>query len=297
MRTLLDESKLLEEKNEASILVVSICAGFTASDVEFVGPSVTVTVDVSDAQRSVETIARAQEIAEGYMDRVFEDRAFTSVKHLTVSEAVLLAQEKQQEQHSLLVLAEATDNPGSGHYGDATNVLRGMIEAVPPLVDAVFYSIFDPEAVQQGLAIGIGNQGSITLGGKKDPSVGGEPLLIEGTVVTLSDGRFRADGPILGGVWQNLGLSMLFREKISSVEICVISHAMQAFDTAQLTSLGCDPRSKKLLVLKSANHFRAHFGPLASAIATVDGGGLGSFIISNGIYRNVRRPIWPLDDV
>ncbi len=51
------------------------------------------------------------------------------------------------------------------------------------------------------------------------------------------------------------------------------------------------------MILKSKHHFRAHFQTISREIVTVDGGGLGSVVLKGGgtLYKNVRRPIWPLD--
>ena len=87
---------------------------------------------------------------------------------------------------------------------------------------------------------------------------------------------------------------MLFRVK--HVDIIIISNNAQALDLSQVTSLGVDPLYKTTIALKSNHHFRAHFGPISREIITVDGGGLGSVILGNPqLYKNVRRPIWPLD--
>ena len=67
-----------------------------------------------------------------------------------------------------------------------------------------------------------------------------------------------------------------------------------------MRSLGCHPEDKQFIVVKSAHHFRADFGPIAEAreggmIVTVDGGGLGSVILKTGKFERIRRPVWPLD--
>lgn len=206
-----------------------------------------------------------------------------------------------QDEHLFLngpprILAEVTDNPGSGHYGDAVNLLQAMIGNVsfPGLLNAAFYSIYDPEAVQQGLAIGVGNEGTIDLGGKHDPCAGGAPLTIFGRVITVTDGSCDATGPMAAHIAPG-GPCMLFRSR--SVDIMVISNPGQPLDHAQLSALGCDFKSKTTVCLKSNHHFRASFGPLARDIVTVDGGGLGHLILAGGNYKNVRRPIWPLDEI
>jgi microcystin degradation protein MlrC len=42
-------------------------------------------------------------------------------------------------------------------------------------------------------------------------------------------------------------------------------------------------------------HFRAAFGPIASQVLVVDAGGLCSPDVTRRTYRNLRRPVFPLD--
>ena len=281
MRELIDRGETLEREGRA--LVVSICSGFTAADIHDIGPSVTVTTDADDAT--------GQAIAEEFMDHAWATREFASVRHRSVEEAVRYAKAGEGAGGKPLLMAEVTDNPGSGHYGDATNLLGAMIAA--GLDSAVFYAIYDPQAVADGIAVGVGNEGVFTLGGKHDVHAGGAPLVLTAHVVSLTDGNFQTFGPMGGGVWKSLGRSMLLR--VGGIEIAVIGNNNQATDTAQMTSLGIDPTHKKTLVVKSNHHFRAAYEPLAREVITVDGGGLGSVILKSGGFKNVRRPIWPLD--
>ncbi len=287
MRTLLDRAEAIEAAGEA--LVVSVCSGFSAADIHDAGPSVTVTTDG--------VAPRGQAIADSFIDHAWAERAWTSQHHLSIAEAVALARAGTAQATQPLVIADVTDNPGSGHYGDATHLLAAMLAA--GLGNAAFHAIYDPEAVRQGMAIGIGNTGTLTLGGRHDPAAGGPPLTITGRVVTLSDGRFRCHGPMGGGVWRDYGPSMLFRagEDEDGIEIAVIGRNGQALDLAQLGSLGIDVPHKATIAVKSAQHFRAAFTPVARRIVTVDGGGLGATILGRGTYVRVRRPIWPLDEV
>jgi microcystin degradation protein MlrC len=301
MIELITRGEALEQSKENEILVVSICAGFTAADIYDIGPSVTVTVNIKPAtgtdtppQDETVLINNAKQIADEFMDYAWETREYSSVKHLTIPEAIEKFDDfNKTKRHGPLVAAEVTDNPGSGHYGDATNLLKAMVDM--NLHNAVFYAIYDPAAVVEGINIGCGNNGIISIGGKHDPNIGGGPLALDGTVVSITNGSFPAYGPMGGGVWFNMGLSIMFR--VGGLDIIIISNNGQALDLAHVTSLGCDPVNKSIVVLKSAHHFRAAFGPIASEIVTVDGGGLGSMILKCGNYKNVRRPIWPLDDI
>jgi microcystin degradation protein MlrC len=98
-----------------------------------------------------------------------------------------------------------------------------------------------------------------------------------------------------GGVWRNYGLSALLR--VDDVEIIVITHNGQATDLAQFTSLGVDPTRKSTLIVKSMQHFRAAFEPVACEVLEVDTGALSTRNFKTRPYRKVRRPIFPLDEI
>jgi len=282
MAELIARGEALERSGEA--LVVSICAGFSRANIHDVGPSVTVTVDGNTA--------RGQAIAEEFMDYAWETRDFTTVKLLSVAEAVALAG-RGQPGDKPLVVADYTDNPGGGGYGDATAFLKGLVEGG---VDSVaFHAICDPEAVQEGIRAGIGAKTTLTLGGKTDPSMGGGPLSLFGEVVCLTNGRFIAYGPMGGGVERDYGPSMVFR--VGRIDIIVITDNGQAVDLGQFTSLGIDPTRYRTVAVKSMQHFRAAFEPIAREVVLVDTGALCSEIYTPELFTKVRRPIWPLDPI
>jgi microcystin degradation protein MlrC len=283
MRELIDRGEALERAGK--VLAVSVCAGFTAADIRDVGPSVTVSADGDDPA--------AQKIAEEFMDYAWQTREFTAIRHRSIEDAVRYAKEGEAKHDKPLIMADVTDNPGSGHYGDSTNLLRAMVAA--DLKNAAFYAIYDPQAVLDAVKIGVGKTGEITLGGKHDVAAVGAPLKLTGHVVAITDGKFQAFGPMGGGVWRDNGLSMVFR--VGGIDIIAITNNTQATDTAQLTSLGCDPTRKSTVAVKSNHHFRAAFEPIGREVITVNGGGLGSMILSQGEYKKVRRPIWPLDKI
>jgi microcystin degradation protein MlrC len=282
MAELIARGEALEESGDA--LAVSICAGFSRANIRDVGPSVTVTVDGD--------IERAQAIAEEFMDHALEARDFTTVKLLPIAEAVALARQGKPGDKPLVV-ADYTDNPGGGGYGDATAFLKGLVEA--GVESVAFHAICDSEAVQEGMRAGIGTKTTLTLGGKTDPSMGGGPLALHGEVVCLTNGQFIAYGPMGGGVERNYGPSMVFRA--GGIDIIAITHNGQAVDLGQFTSLGIDPTRYRTVAVKSMQHFRAAFEPIARQVVLVDTGALCSEIYTPELFTKVRRPVWPLDPI
>jgi hypothetical protein len=66
--------------------------------------------------------------------------------------------------------------------------------------------------------------------------------------------------------------------------------------TLLFTNLGIDPCAKSVLVVKSTNHFMAAFGPIAKRVIYVDSDAPLSRDYRRIDYKNVMRPIWPLDE-
>ncbi len=282
MAELIARGEALEGSGEA--LAVSICAGFSRANIRDVGPSVTVTVDGDPAH--------GQAIAEEFMDHAWATRDYQSFTLLSVEDAVARAKQGRPGDRPLVV-ADYTDNPGGGGYGDATAFLKGLVEAGVERV--AFHAICDPEAVKQGMRAGVGATATLALGGKTDPAMGGGPLILTGEVTHLSNGKFTAYGPMGGGLERDYGPSMVFR--VGGIDIIVITNNGQAVDLGQFTSLGLDPTRYTTVCVKSMQHFRAAFEPIAREVILVDTGALCSEIYTPELFDKVRRPVWPLDDV
>src|SRR5882672_10960305 len=285
MAELIGRGEALEASGEA--LVVSICAGFSRANIRDVGPSVTVTVDMKRGDAR----PHGQTVAEQYMNHAWATRDYESFKLMSVVEAVARAK-KGTPGDKPLVVADYTDNPGGGGYGDATAFLKGLVDAGVERV--AFHAICDPEAVQEGLRHGIG-PATLTIGGKTDPAMGGPPLTLSGEITCITNGKFIAYGPMGGGLERNYGPSLVFR--VGGIDIILITNNGQAVDLGQFTSLGIDPTRYSTVCVKSMQHFRAAFEPIAREVFLVDTGALCSEIYTPELFDKVRRPIWPLDPI
>ena len=287
MAELIARGEKLERAGEA--LAVSICAGFSLANIRDVGPSVTVTVDEMD---ELGNGPPPREIAENFMDYAWETRDYISIRLLSVATAVARAREGKRGDKPL-VIADYTDNPGGGGYGDATAFLKGLVDA--GVEGVAFHAIYDPEAVEAGMAAGVGATTTLTLGGKTDASRGGGPLTLTGEVTCLTNGKFIAYGPMGGGVERNYGPSMVFL--VGGIDIILISNNGQATDLGQFTSLGIDPTRYPTVAVKSMQHFRAAFEPIAREVILVDTGALCSELYTPELYDRVPRPVWPIDEM
>ena len=69
----------------------------------------------------------------------------------------------------------------------------------------------------------------------------------------------------------------------------------QVFSPDCFTEMGIDLAAKRLVVVKSTQHFRAGFDPLVVASVYADSPGSLRVNLSELPYRHLRRPLWPLD--
>ena len=195
-----------------------------------------------------------------------------------------------------VILLDHYDNAASGGTMDSMTVLRAIMDA--GLEDVAVFAVHDPEAVQVLIAAGVGVEATVRLGGKIDmPAIGvvGEPLEVRGRVKLISDGRFRNLGPAATGIEMNMGPTVVL--DTGRVEIVVISRHHEPNDRNCFLSLGIDPDTRRFLMLKSRIHYRAGFASIARQVIECAGTGVCTSDYSMLDFRNVRRPIYPLDRI
>ncbi|CAH1648577.1 Microcystinase C [Hyphomicrobiales bacterium] len=269
-------------EKEPGVFAVSVNGGFGNADIAEVGPTVLVTCEGD--------LDRHRAFAEALVDDMWQRRFEMVTPFLTVAEAVAEAA-SYVAASGPLIIADYADNPGGGGYGDATALLQGMIAA--DLRDACFGPIVDPEAAAELHRAKPGSTVSVKLGGKVDPEIGGGPLALTGTLVSVSDGGYLGDGPMLGGLRGSWGPCAVLR--VGDIEILVTTIRAQMTDLQQFRAFGIDPAAKRVVALKSMQHFRAAFEPIAGKVIVCDSGALCTPDLTKLPYRRARRPIFPLD--
>ncbi len=263
------------------VLSSSVAAGFPWADIYDSGPSVVVVGDGHSASH--------KDLADQVMAEIWQSRNRLTIDPWTIEQAIAAIQSAGPRK-APLVLADFADNPGGGGYGDATRLLKAMIDA--NVQDAVFGLLYDPVAVQTCVEQGLGAHVVVAIGGKIDARYG-TPLPVTGHVVAVTDGSLTLQGPMMAGSRICMGPTVVLQ--VGGIEILITSRRFQLYDLQFFEHANIDPRKKAVVVVKSAHHFRAAFAPIASEVIIVDGGGLTSRNYRQLDYQNVRRPVYPLD--
>ena len=81
----------------------------------------------------------------------------------------------------------------------------------------------------------------------------------------------------------------------SKVKIVVISNHVEPHDLAAFAAVGIAPERQRFVMLKSRIHWRAGLKPLAHAVVECAGTGVCTSDYAALAFKNVRRPIYPVD--
>ncbi|WP_428698117.1 M81 family metallopeptidase [Stappia sp.] len=275
MRGFVDRMKALEGRG--GILSVSTIHGFMAADVPDLGSRIVVVTD-DDAPAG-------DRLAERLGMELYSFRGRTRPEFLTPAAALDVAAGLTANGGGApVVIADVWDNPGGGVPGDSTIVLREMMAR--GVADAALASIWDPIAVRTCISAGEGAQLPLRFGGKMSAAAG-EPIDAKVSVEKVVRDAVQSFGTSV----VPLGDSVTIR--VAGIKVVLNTVRSQIFSPDAFSNMGIDPLSKKILVVKSTNHFHDAFSRIASDIlyAAVDGP-YPSDPAKND-YRNLTRAIWP----
>lgn len=281
LKDIMDRAIAAERNGE--VLNASVFGGFPMADIPHVGMTVILVADR-------ETKA-AEALRDSLLDMAWERRAdfVYDVEPLAAS----VAHAKTLE-GGPIVLVDHGDNVFSGGTQDVMETVAEVIRQ--DLRDIAIGPIWDPQSVKEMVKAGIGGKITIKLGGKTSmPALGlqGRPLEVTGVVRRITDGRYKVTSPMMTGLTLNHGVSVVL--DTGAAEILVCSERMEAFDLGVFRHAGIEPTAKRYLLIKSRQHFRAGFEPIAKHIVLLSGPGVTSSDYSLFRFDSVPRPLYPLD--
>ncbi len=277
-------SACLKAESYKEILAATFFGGFPLADMPDAGAS---TLVISDGNLDLARL-RSREIA----DLAWEQKELFVYHCESLKKEI--SQAKELSDYPVILL-DHEDNCGSGGTQDVMAVIKEMVEQ--NLDGVAVAAIYDPQAVEQMQRAGVGCEITISLGGKTDiPSLQLEPKPLEltGKVRLLSDGHWIVYGPMYTGVEVDMGHTAVF--DTGKIKIVVVSLHHEPWDAGVFTSVGILPQYQKYLLLKSRIHYRAGFASIGKQTLHCDGEGVTTSRNDLLNYKNLRRPIFPLDE-
>jgi len=185
-----------------------------------------------------------------------------------------------------IVIADAADNAGGGAPSDNTTFLHRLIAR--GVQGAAVAPIWDPIAVRLAFDAGEGARLPFRFGGKTGLT-SGSPVDAEVEIIRCVPNAHQ----MFAGAIVPLGDVASIR--MGGVEAVLISTRAQAMGTDLFSNFGIDPKARKILVVKSNQHFYASFSRIAAHVIYAEGDGALPRDVRKLPWSRIQRPIWPLD--
>lgn len=271
-----------------AVAYIGILAGFAWADIAQAGPSVVV---VSDRTAGTPDTAP---ITQALLQQMWRDRRRTTVQPLALADGIqAIAAALATPGDGFVLVADSADNPGGGGLESSVALLGALLQA--DVRNVAFAMVCDPAALQTCIDAAAGAQLALRLGGTAGGPFQG-PLTLQAQVLSVQQGRFTFTGPMSRGIALDIGPTVVLRA--AGIDIVVSGTRHQVLDPGFFTHAGLDPTHYDVVVVKSSQHFRAAFGPMARQILVIDtGDGLTSLDLKSFGHQQVRRPIYPLDPI
>ncbi|MBV9520299.1 MAG: M81 family metallopeptidase [Hyphomicrobiales bacterium] len=265
--------RMLELEGRDGIISVSLGHGFPWGDVADVGAKVLV---VTDGDRG-----KAERLSRTLGQEFFAMRDAVGSRFITMDEAI---DQALAIEGGPVVIADVSDNAGGGAPGDATFFLRRLIDRGIGNAASGYY--WDPMAVRACMEAGRGARFALRIGGKSGVA-SGDPVDLTVTVMGLADSVTQR----FGEAPANMGPTAWVAAE--GIDLILTSQRTQVFHPEGMTKLGLDVGSRKLVIVKSTQHFHAAFAPIAKAILYAAPPGALRPDFEAIPYTKLIEPYWP----
>jgi microcystin degradation protein MlrC len=273
MRGLVDKIMALEGKDR--VLSISIAHGFYYGDVPESGARILVLTDG--------TKQHGDRLAEEIGRELIALRDKAAPPEYSVDGAIDFA---LAQPGGPVVIADTTDNAGGGAPSDNTTFIHRLIAR--GVQGAAVAPIWDPIAVRMAFDAGEGAKLPFRFGGKI-AKASGPPVDADVEVIRCVKDAYQSFSGAVVGIGDAASIRM------GGVEAVLISTRAQGMGTDLFSNLGIDPKQRKILVVKSNQHFYASFSAVATHVIYAEGDGPLPRHYAKLPWTKVQRPIWPLD--
>jgi microcystin degradation protein MlrC len=252
------------------LLDASIFVGMAWSDVPRASMSVTVVADGEKNRK--QALSEAKRLAALLWEKRSELKF--DVPTDTIDGAIATA---LQAPEKTVFITDSGDNITAGAAGDNPFVLERLL--AKGVRNAVVAGIVDAAAVETCERAGVGGQIKLRLGGKLD-TVFGKPLEVEGTVRSLvPSGPPKGKAAVLD---------------LNGILVVLLNLRRSFTSPKDFQEVGIDPLGHKIVVVKLGYLFQA-LRDIAPRTIMALTPGFSYQVVEELPYRNVRRPIYPLD--
>jgi len=281
MKELFDACEAWDER--PGTISCAVCPAFAWQDVPGQGVS---TVAVTDGDPDL-----AQRIADELAEQTWEARQhFRADPMCTVPEA--MRQASRVAGHPI-VITDSADTVGGGAPGDNSVLLSHLLEHRALIDGLILTHLPDAPAIAELADACVGDVVTLAVGGKRDTRFC-RPLTITGRVACIAAGPIEDD--FGAGTTPTTETGPIVCLAIDNVRLVLTERTIHGPQTSLYRKVGIEPFDAKVVALKTGIGFKKAYAKVAAAVYRTDCPGAESYDLSRYSFRNLRRPIWPLDE-
>jgi microcystin degradation protein MlrC len=281
MRDVMDMA--IAAESSGGVLNASVFGGFPQADIPHLACSAVVVCD--------RRIDAGKALVDRMLDLAWERRDAFLYRGAPLATQVAHARTLGE---GPILLVDHGDNTASGGTQDVMSVVDEVLKQ--GLQDVIAGPICDPAAVARIVESGTASSVTLDIGGRIDMpqlNLRGKPLRLTGKVTRITDGEFVVTGPMATGMRIRMGRTAVL--DTGPMQLVISERRSEPFDLGVFTHCGVDPRRKTYVLIKSRQHFRAGFEPIARHIVMCDGDGVTSSDLRLFDYRKRRKPLYPFE--
>jgi microcystin degradation protein MlrC len=270
---------------DGDVFNVSILGGFAYSDTPKNGLAIIVSARTANGG--------AERVAQQIANRAWQEhKRYTPVLTSLENAVARVLDVGKDEGLAPVILADVADNPGGGGNGNTMWIIEALYRAGATGVIAGV--INDPALAAEATALGEGASFSAVFNRDSSDDFS-RRFEAEAKVLRLRDGECVGRRGFYAGRKMNLGTTALLG--LGGIQVVVISVRTQCADPVFLEMMGLDIATARAVVVKSRGHFRAGFDEFFGhdQVIEVDAPGLTSPILSRFDFKNLPRPVFPVD--
>jgi len=257
--------RMLEEVDKTpGIMDSSLLVGMAWADVPHAGASVIAVAE--DGEYVEEARKKACKVAKAYWDNRMKFRL--EVESGSPKECIqtAIASDKRP-----FFISDSGDNITAGAAGDVPIMIEELISN--KVDDAVVGGIIDRRAVNACREAGIGATIKLEIGGKLD-QINGYPLEVKGKILNLTE-----NGAVI---------------RVDGIDVILTAERTAFTSPEDFIAYGIDVTRRKIVVVKLGYLFTG-LKKVASQSMIALTPGFTNLLIEKLEYRNLRRPMFPLD--
>ncbi|BBH22102.1 microcystinase C [Paenibacillus baekrokdamisoli] len=207
--------------------------------------------------------------------------------------AEVIAMALEDRSLSPIVFSDSADSPGAGATGDSNYVLAELLKANVQKQLHCLLSVVDAPAVAEAIQMGVGSTVELKIGYTLNVNQG-QPITVKGIVKKISDGIFTFKGGFAADTLGHMGRSVVLQ--IDKISLLISENPVFTGDPAMYRSVGLEPLDADLVLVKSANQFRAEYEKVSKHIYILDTPGVSTANLKTLHFDKISRPFYPYDD-